>query len=466
MKLIILGSGPAGYSAAFEAARRGMDVTLVEKGRIGGTCLNCGCIPTKSMRASADALLIARRLPEYGISDCENAVVDAPALQNRKQKIISTLAGGLEKSCRNLGVRYIEGTAEIRAPRTVLVNGELLESDAILISTGSDALDVPGLPVDHQFVLDSSDALDLMAIPPSIIIVGGGVIGCELACIFHDFGSAVTIVEGQDRLLPMPGIDQETSAFLAREMKKRKIRVFTGRTLANVQPENGHVTADVAASQFVQQSGAVQPQPVTADRILVTIGRKPCAPAMSEIGVRTARGGWIETDEYLETSVPGIYAAGDVLGPSHIMLAHVAAMEGIRVVENLAGKRLAMDYKAVPSAIFTDPELASVGLSEAQARETHARVACGLAQIRELGKAQAMGQLPGFCKIVADADNGQILGVHLAGAHSSDMIAEATLAIAENINVYQLASVIHAHPTLSEIVFEACRAVLRNIAAE
>lgn len=466
MHLVIIGGGPAGYTAAFDAARRGMKVTLAEKSSLGGTCLNHGCIPTKTMRASADALNMARRMAEFGVTGCASPAIDPALVKKRKNGVIDTLRGALQKTAASLGIRLLQGEARIQGPGKIGVRGEdgLVETDcdAILIATGSRELELPGLPFDHKFILNSSDALEQENIPGRLLIVGGGVIGCELACIFRAFGSEVTIVEGQDRLLPIPGVDADISSLLAREMRKRKIKMHLAATLKDVRVEDGQVLGTLAASPFVEQKAPFKEEALSADMVFVTVGRSPATEGLglAECGIKTDRRGWIEADDHLRTSVPGIYAAGDILGPSRIMLAHVAAVEGLAVVEGLAGGDGRMDYSAVPSAIFTEPEIGCVGLSESQAREKYANVVCGTTQVRELGKAQAMGELPGFFKIIANGD--AILGVQLAGAHASDILAEATLAIKAAVGLEGLASTIHAHPTLAEGMWEAARSAMMS----
>ncbi len=464
MNFVIVGGGPAGYTAAFEAARLGMKVTLVEKASLGGTCLNHGCIPTKTMVASAEAFVQARRMAEFGVTGCENPAIDPQLVNKRKSAVIETLRGGLQKTCANLGVKVINGEASLAKDRKVIVGTEILDADAVLIATGSAELQLPGLTIDHKYILGSSDALELAHYPKRLVIVGGGVIGCELACVFRSFGSEVMIVEGQDRLLPMPSIDLDVSSLLAREMRKRKIKMITGATLADAVVEDGRVKAEIQPSPFVDPAKAAKEQPIEADLVFVTVGRQPATVGLNleGAGIETDKRGWIKVNERLETSCPGIYAAGDVLGPAHVMLAHVAACEGLAVVDTLNGGNGRMDYKAVPSAIFTMPEIGCVGLSEAQAVASGQEIACGEAQMRELGKAQAMGELPGFFKIIANANTGKILGIQIMGTHASDILAEAALAINMSLTAKDLANTTHAHPTLAEGVWEAARKIKKR----
>ena len=469
--LTIIGGGPGGYTAAFAAARGGMAVTLVEASHMGGTCLNSGCIPTKTLKASADALETALRMAEFGITCDGTPQIDPAALLARKEKVMATLRGGLEKACARFKVRLCKGHGKVLDARHVEVTAsdgsvEVVENDALILATGSRVLELPGLPFDHHYVLSSDDALQLDRIPQRLLIVGGGVIGCEMAFIYRAFGAQVTVIEGQNRLLPMPSTDADVSALLQREMKKRRIGCELGRTLKDVRIEDGVVCATLAASPFLHVPTAAQQKdvPVEADMVLVTVGRCPATEGLglAEAGIETDRRGWVVVDDALKTSLPDVYAIGDLLGPSRVMLAHVAAMEGLCVAESLNGKPRTMRYDAVPSGVFTSPEVGSVGLSEQQAREQGLEIRCITVQMRELGKAQAMGELPGFFKLVAAADSGKLLGAHIVGAHASDIVAEASLAIANGLTVKQVAHTIHAHPTLAEGLYEAALQAQEN----
>ena len=428
MKLTIIGAGPGGYSAAFAAAKAGVEVTLVERAKLGGTCLHTGCIPTKTLRSSADVLEMSGRLAEFGITGECALKADMPAIVNRKRKVTATLQTGLEKTCAQLKVRVVYGKAELVSAKLVRVTTaegtEEVESDNVIIATGSSPLELPALPVDHARVLSSDDALELQAVPPSLIIVGGGVIGCELAFIYRAFGSKVTVVEGQNRVLPLPSVDEEISRLLQREMKKKGIAVELSHTVSRVTP------CDVPHTDGLGLDAA---------------------------GVKVDARGWIEADDFLETSVPGVYAIGDVIGPRRIMLAHMAVAEAHTAVHNILHPedRKAQRYDVVPSAIFTAPEIGDVGLSEAQAKQQGFAVKTSVFQFRELGKAQAMGELAGLFKLVVEEGSGKLLGAHIAGAHASDLIAEATLAIQRGCTARDLFETIHAHPTLSEGIYEA-----------
>ena len=472
LKITIIGGGPGGYSATFAAAKAGMEVTLIEKTRLGGTCLNTGCIPTKSLKATADALETVQSLQSYGINLSEQAIasVDMPKVIERKDKIRSILEGGLIKACAKHKVNYYAGSAKILNAKQVEVEISedkiIVDSDVIIIATGSTVRELPSLPFDGEHIIHSDHMLDRMNLPKKMIIVGGGVVGCEMAFIYQSFGVSVTLVEGQKRLLPIPGVDVEMSTLLQREMKKKKIAVYLGSTLGNVVVGKGKVQAQI--EPLVMAGEEVNPKSkviaIESDVVLVTVGRSPCTQnlGLESVGINVNAQGWIEVDEHLRTNIPNVYAIGDVLGPNYIMLAHMAAAEGIHAVRHIikngsdAESKLApMDYSIVPSAIFTSPEIACVGLSEEQAREQGINVQTASFLMRELGKAQASGHLAGVIKLVSNADNGKLLGAHMAGEHCSDLIAEAALCMRMGGSVQDIANTIHAHPTLAEGVFEA-----------
>ncbi len=461
-KITIIGGGPGGYSAAFAAARAGCEVTLIEKAGLGGTCLHTGCVPTKTLKATAEALETAQSLASYGIvlSNPAEARVDMPAVLARKNKVIATLEGGLNKACAKHKVTHHVGTGHILNAKQVQVQTAtesfVVEGDSIIIATGSKVREIPAFPFDGKHIIHSDDLLERQDLPQHMVVVGGGVVGCEMACIYRSFGVNVTLVEGQKRLLPIAGVDAEMSTLIQREMKKKRIAVHLGSTLGNIAIENGKVNAQI---EPLNADGAGKVSPIECDAVLVTIGRSPVTEGLglAEAGIATDAQGWISVDEHLRTSVPGIYAIGDVIGPQYIMLAHMAAAEGVHAVRHIlhAEDLAPMDYSVVPSAIFTLPEAGCVGLSQEQAEEQGIAIKCATFLLRELGKAQASGHLAGIIKLVAEADSGRLLGAHMAGEHTSDIIAEAALCMRMGGTVQDLASTIHAHPTLAEGVFEA-----------
>jgi dihydrolipoamide dehydrogenase len=468
MRITIIGAGPGGYAAAFRAAKAGAQVTLVEADRMGGTCLNRGCIPTKTRKASAEALETVMRAGEFGVSLEGRCAIDMALVLARKRKVIDTLRGGLEKACAKAKVAYVAGRGTVLGSglvRCTTPDGKATDipSDRVIIATGSNPAVPRSVVVDHARIMTSDDVLELDHVPGSMCIAGGGVVGAELAFIFRTFGSRVTVVEGLDRLLPLPSVDAEMSKLLHREMKKAGIGVELCRIISSAQVEGNGVKAHLAPSPFVAAdslpASAKEETTLSADVLVVATGRSPNTRNMGleEAGISLDSRGHICVDATLATNVPGIYAIGDALGPAKIMLAHMASFEGMAAADNCLGASRQVSYDVVPGGIFTSPEIADVGLTEAQAREKGFDAACSLFQFRELGKAQAMGSLPGVFKLVADNATGKLLGAHFAGAHATDIIAEAALALRMGATVKDITDTIHAHPTLAEGVFEAAQ---------
>ena len=464
VKIAILGAGPGGYIAAVRAAQLGAHVTLVEEENVGGTCLNWGCIPSKVLITTAELLEKMKRADAFGIAVEGNIRLDMPRLMERKNKVIQDQSKGILELLKHHRIRYVKGTGSIKGKGLAAVRlqeGPELEVpwDKLILATGTKPAPLPGIPFDGKSILSSNHALDLQEVPGSILIVGGGVIGCEFAFLLSALGSKVTVVEALSRLLPLPSVDESCSKVLHREMKKRKINFMVSHTLEGFSEEEGKLRAAVAPSRFPESHshGNDKTLFVTVDKILVCIGRTPNSATIEGfdlLGVKTDEKGWVATNQRMETGAPGVYAIGDLLGPSRIMLAHVASAEGMVAVENAMGGARKMDYNAVPGAIFTSPEIANVGLTEVQALEQGREARSDTVLFRSLGKAQVMGEIAGEAKIVSEKDSGRILGVHLIGPHATDLIAEATLAVRMGASVQDLANTIHAHPTLAEIMLE------------
>ena len=455
MKLTIIGAGPGGYSAAFAAAKAGVEVTLVERAKLGDT----GCIPTKTLRSSADVLEMSGRLAEFGITGECALKADMPAIVNRKRKVTATLQTGLEKTCAQLKVRVVYGKAELVSAKLVRVTTaegtEEVESDNVIIATGSSPLELPALPVDHARVLSSDDALELQAVPPSLIIVGGGVIGCELAFIYRAFGSKVTVVEGQNRVLPLPSVDEEISRLLQREMKKKGIAVELARTVTATTPTGTGVSVEIGASPFVEVANPPAPRTLEADAVCVTVGRVPHTDGLGldAAGVKVDARGWIEADDFLETSVPGVYAIGDcVFGKAQ--LAHTASAMGEVAAENIMGIPAVYDEKTNPTCVYMEPEAASVGLTEEQCKAKGIDYKVGKFPLVANGKSLIINGGEGLVKIIADAKYEEVLGMHIIGPRATDLIAEGALALRLEATVDELISTIHSHPTVSESVRE------------
>jgi dihydrolipoamide dehydrogenase len=457
-KIAVLGAGPGGYVAALHAARRGAHVTLVERSAVGGTCLHWGCIPSKILRATADRLENVKKASEFGIRLSGEPTLDLSAVRNRQRRIIDIQTRGIQGLLKAAGVRLLAGTGRIQGPGRLTVetgdaNREMIDWDRLILATGSRPAPLPTLPFDRKRIISSNEALYPDALPQRLLIIGGGVIGCELASIYNALGSRVTVVETLDRLLPLPSLDTEVSKLLLREMKKRGIDCRLAARVAAADPGETGVGVELT-------DGRDENAQVEVDQVLVCVGRRPNSQdlGLDTVGINTDAGGWVEVDRHLFTSAPGVLAIGDLLGPRHIMLAHVASAEAAVAVENALaekGSRRAMDYRAAPSAIFTSPEIAAVGMSEAEAMAAGLDTAAGTVLFRALGKAHVMGDIAGQAKIVFERATGKILGVHLIGPHATELVAEATLAVGRGCHVAELAATIHAHPTLAEIMGEA-----------
>jgi dihydrolipoamide dehydrogenase len=462
-RIAIIGAGPGGYIAAIRAAQLGAQVSVVEEEALGGTCLNWGCIPTKTLKTTAEMIENFQRAKEFGI-DLEGGFrPNLERIMARKNEVIRTLAQGIKKILDSYKIQYIEGTAFLENPKNILIKGrdekeQTLEADKVVIASGSKPLSFSAFPFDGQSILSSNDALLLKEIPESLLIIGGGVIGCEFAFIFKALGSQVTVVEALPRLIGLPSIDNDCSIIIQREMKKRKIKVLLDKTVEKTVRRNGRVRVTIGPSPFLKEIKEKDRTPIEmeVEKVLVSIGRESNVDTLGleRLGVEVDAKNWIKANERLETNVPGIYAIGDALGPSKIMLAHAASAEGIIAVENIMGHNRAMDYEVVPSAIFTFPEVADVGLTESQAQEKGHDARSDSFQFRALGKPQAMGEIVGQVKIVSDSRDGKILGVHIVGPHATDLLAEGTLAIRLGATVEDLAQTIHAHPTLAEALME------------
>ena len=463
-KISIIGSGPGGYIAAIRAAQLGGEVTIIEQDKVGGTCLNRGCIPSKVMIKTAEMLENFRRAEEFGIHSIGPVTPDLMKLMDRKEKVIKSQAEGIDKLLKKNKIRYLKGHGFIKEPGLITVkpeDGNTIEIpyDSLILATGSYPVSLPTIPFDGDRIISSNEALDLREIPESILIVGGGVIGCEIASVLAALGSKVIVVEALSRMLPLPSVDEDCSKVLQREMKKRKIKLIVNRVVESYKDKDGKLSVTIGSSPFLEKASDKDKEPIIeeVDKILVCVGRKANTGnvGFENIGLKTDEKGWIIANEKMETGIAGVYAIGDVLGPSKVMLAHVASTEGLVAAENAMGGSKEMDYTAVPGAIFTMPEVANVGLTEAQAKKINDNVRADSVLFRTLGKAQVAGEIAGMAKIVSDADTGRILGVHIVGSHATDLIAEGTLAIKSGCSVKDLAETIHAHPTFSEVMQEA-----------
>ncbi|SDP08288.1 dihydrolipoyl dehydrogenase [Desulforhopalus singaporensis] len=464
MKIAIIGAGPGGYVAAIRAAQKGAEVVLVDKYKVGGTCLNYGCIPSKILKKTAEMLDSFSHCSEFGIDHGAGAKCNMAQLMKRKEQVIDTQAKGIHALLQKAKVTYVCGTAYFPKKNRLEVRSDdgslsLYDWDKLILATGSSPSSIPSFPFDKTAVLSSDNLLDLTTIPQSITIVGAGVIGCEFAFIWNSLGADVTVIEALDRALPLPAVDRECSKIIAREMKKRKINLLVNKTVDScTRSDSGLLQINTKLSPFCTKPSKKDAEEVIIEsqKLAICIGRKPNSDTLGldNIGVTTDARGWVVVDEKMQTSAENVYAIGDLLGPAKVMLAHVASTEAEVAVSNCFNDHREMVYDLVPGAIFTSPEIGTVGLSEEEAQKKHRNVRADSVLFRTSGKAQVLGELAGMAKIVSDGDSGKILGVHIAGPHATDLLGEASLAMQLGAKVEDLAHTIHAHPTLAEILME------------
>jgi len=443
-EIAIIGAGSAGYVAAIRASQLGAETVLVEKNTVGGTCLNRGCIPTKSLLSSVEVLNLVRRAQEFGL-EVDKVKPDLSSMVRRKNRIVDQLRRGVHYLLRANKVNLIQGRAQFLAPHRIKVDtpggAEEIEARKVIIATGSRPLIPSFIDASHPQVLTSEEALKLDKAPQSLLIVGAGVIGCELGTIFSSLGSRITMVEMMDQILPTE--DKRVSRQLERVFQKRGIKVLTGTKLEKIT----EYRQDGLLARL--ENG----EELEVDKVLICIGRVPDAQelGLERLDLEVDEKGNIKVNERMETSVEGIYAAGDVIGEP--LLAHVASREGIVATENALGINSRMDYRVVPHCIFTSPQIGTVGLSPDEAEEKGIKVKIGRFSFSANGKAQAMGETTGFVQIVAEGK--KILGAQIIGPQATELIHEMALAIKWGIDVEKLDQTIHAHPTLSEAIAEA-----------
>jgi dihydrolipoamide dehydrogenase len=464
--VVVVGAGTGGYVAAIRAAQLGLTVAVVEKQKaLGGTCLIWGCIPTKALLEHAHALKIAQSAKEWGLTgvDGGGVSIDMPAVHARKDKMIAGLTGGIEMLFKKNKIEWIKGTARLTGgpgqPTGVDVTlhdgakRTLSAKKEIIVATGSAPRSVPGIDVDRKQIIFSDEAIHLPAVPKSIGIMGSGAVGVEFASIFRSYGSEVTVIELLPRLVP--GEDEAVSAELERAFKKRGLKVMTGAKVTAAKSGGNGVDIDV-------QTADGKSQKLNVALLLVATGRGPVTEGLGaeKLGLKMDRG-FIVVDQMFKTSVPGISAIGDVItmGGPHYQLAHVSSMEGIVLAERIAGHAVQpINYDHVPRCTYTEPEIGSVGLTEAQARAQGHEVRVGTFPFRALARARMAGETDGFVKIVAEKKYDEILGVHIIGPRATELVAEAVMALRMEVTVEELIRTIHAHPTMSEAVGEAAHA--------
>ncbi|HKW51308.1 MAG TPA: dihydrolipoyl dehydrogenase [Candidatus Eisenbacteria bacterium] len=445
----VLGGGPGGYVAAIRAGQLGLKTVLIEKEKVGGTCLHVGCIPTKALLEAAEVLTLCRRAGEFGVRVAE-ATLDLKAAMERKDRVVKKNFMGTESLLRKNKVTTVKGTGSLSAPGRIEVKDaagakSTVEAKATIIATGSRVGSLPMAPVDGRIVLSSDDILSLDRVPESLLVIGAGAVGVEFASIYHSFGSKVTLIERLPRIVPVE--DEDVSEALLRSFTRQGMEVHVGANLKSVR-----VDGDGAWSEFEVKG---ETKRVKTERVLMAAGRKPVTDGigLEKLGVALDRG-YVTVNEYMETNVPGIYAIGDVT-PTQA-LAHVASHEGLVAVERIAGKSPhPVNYNAIPNCTYCHPQVASVGLTEAQARAAGRSVKTGKFPFTANSKAGILGQGEGFVKAVSDAGTGEILGVHIIGVLATEQIAESVVARHFEATAIELAEAVHAHPTLAEATMEA-----------
>lgn len=442
-QITVIGGGPGGYVAAIKAAKSGQKTCLIEKAALGGVCLNQGCIPTKTLLKTAATLTELRHAADFAIDGIDPAKlsVNMGKLQERRKRIIATLTGGVRNLVKANKIALVEAAAKFVDPHTVEAGGRKITSDHFIIATGSEVFIPPFIKQEGKnSVITSKEALTLEKLPKRLAVIGGGVVGIEFASYFNQLGVEVTVVELLENILPM--VDPEVSELAKRRLAKSGIQ-FKMRAKVEIIRDN-HI--------HFEQDG--KKDSVAADLILMSVGRVPCTDGLGagEIGIEFDRRA-IKTDAHLRTNLPHIHCIGDANGK--VMLAHVASHEGIVAVENILGRKIAMDYDRIPSCIYLDPEIACIGLTEKQAGEAGRKVKVGKFNMAGNGKSLVEGDTDGLMKVIVDADLGEILGVHLYAKHATEMIAELSVAATLEATAEEIIHSIHPHPTVSEAVGES-----------
>jgi len=446
--LAIIGGGPAGYVGAIRGAQLGANVFLIEKEEVGGTCLNVGCIPTKVLTSAAHTFSMFKRADQFGLK-ISDVSLDLPQLMRKKEATVRKLVTGVKYLLRSNQVNIIDGTAKFLDRNTIEIEKkdktkEKIKADCILIVTGSEPIKLPIPGIDSPGVIGSTEALTLEEIPEEFLIIGAGAIGCEFASIYHTFGSKVTIVEMLPQILPME--DEEIALDLKRLWEKAGVKIYTGSKVTQITsgPDGKKIVSIATSEKEIEAK---------ADKILVSVGRKANLKGLGveNIKLKLEKGN-ILVDEYLRTGIPNIYAAGDCIGG--YLLAHVASREAEVAVENALGENIKMDYLSVPRCTFTYPEIASVGLTEKEAKDKGIKTKTGKFPFIANGKALAENEPEGLVKIISN-ESGKMVGAHILGNRATDLIAELTLAIKMQARAEDIIETIHAHPTLPEAIREA-----------
>ena len=451
----IIGAGPGGYSAALKLAQLGKKTVLIENHKLGGECLNYGCIPSKTIISASNLFDKISNFNEQGI-ECDNLSINLPKFQSWKDSIIKKLNKGIEILCKNYNVTIIFGTAKIKTKNVIQVksNNQITEisTDNIIIATGSQPKELQNLQFDQELIVSSKEMLEIKTIPRNILVVGGGAIGLELGTAFAKIGSKVTIVEITDSLLP--GIDKDLVNVVKKSLNNLNVDVFFHSKILHVEKYPTKIKITIESNKNKIEK--------TFDKILISIGRIPSTKnlGLETIGINTDNNGFVEVDKNMMCNIPGIYAIGDITGPP--WLAHKASTQGVKVAHFISkSKEVSQNYN-IPYAVFTEPEIATIGISEEEALRKNIKIKVGKFQFAANARALTSKNTDGFVKVVTDQNSNKILGVHIVGSDASNLIGEASLALTMNVKIEDIENTIHPHPTLTEAFMEAAEASLNR----
>ena len=453
VEVLIIGSGPGGYAAGIRLGQSGKEVTIVEKDFVGGTCLNVGCIPSKALISASKTYQKIRHAEALGIT-AASISVDMQKMQSWKQGVVEKLARGVRQLCKSAGAQFMMGEAAFVGERQVQVTSqdqeEIIEAENVVIATGSHPAEIPGFSFDGKWIISSTEALELKALPSKLVIIGAGYIGMELGMLYSNLGTRVSVVEMLDQILP--GFEEDVVKVIARRLRRRQIDYYVRASALSWKKGKAGVEVLVQTEQGQRI--------LEGDFILLTVGRKPNTDGLQleKTGLVTDAQGFVQVDRRLQTKVPGIYAIGDAAGLP--MLAHKSTKEAEIVAEVIAGRSREWDCRGVPAVVFTDPEIATVGLSERAAREQGIEVVVGKFPFSASGRAMTTLETEGFVKIVAEKETKRVLGLHIVGEGAAELIGEGTLALEMGACVEDIAWTVHPHPTLSEAVMEAAKRLL------